>query len=257
MKKLLLLCTCMITISAAFAQKKSELIAQIDDLEGQLNQTQQELAEAKRSISSSTAKAETLETENVSLRDANATLLKNLSSFSELSRKNSENVTKTLAALQRKEKQLSGITDMIASSDSTSVVLLTRIKQTMGENANANVDNGTVVLSKSLTKLFGSDTGLELTEEGKTWAAQVAKVLLASPNLTAQVEGLNITGEFGVTYDQATLVAKELVATLGVAADKIGVSVKDGNFKEGISISLQPDYKGFYDKVKTDIKASN
>ncbi|SHG27471.1 hypothetical protein [Flagellimonas flava] len=257
MKKRLLLCSCLLITISGFAQKKSELFAQIDELKTQISETEQELAKAKREISSSNAKAEALETENVSLRDANATLLKNLSNFSELSKKNSENVTKTLAALERKEKQLSGISDQIASSDSTSIVVLTRIKQTMGENSNANVADGAVVLSSSLNKLFGSDTGLELTDEGKLWLSQVAKVLLASPNRTAQVEGLNITGEFGVTYDQANVVTKELVNNLQVPNDRIGTSVKDGNFKEGISISLQPDYKGFYDKAKSDLKATN
>lgn len=257
MKKRLLLCSCLLITISGFTQKKSELFAQIDELKTQISETEQELAKAKREISSSNAKAEALETENVSLRDANATLLKNLSNFSELSKKNSENVTKTLAALERKEKQLSGISDQIASSDSTSIVVLTRIKQTMGENANANVADGAVVLSSSLNKLFGSDTGLTLTDEGKLWLSQVAKVLLASANRRAQVEGLNITGEFGVTYDQANVVTKELVNTLQVPHDRLAISVKDGNFKEGISISLQPDYKGFYDKAKSDLKATN
>lgn len=257
MKKQLLFLFSVLICTIGMAQKKSELFAQIDDLEAQLGEVQQELAEAKRDISSSNAKAEALESENVGLRDANATLLKNLSSFSELSKKNSENVTKTLAALERKEKQLSGITDMIASGDSTSIVLLTRIKQTMGENANANVSEGAVILSSSLTKLFGSDTGTALTDEGKLWVSQIAKVLLVSPNLSAKVDGLNITGEFAVTYDQASAVAKELVGTLSVPLEKVDVAVKDGNFKEGVAVSLQPDYKAFYDKVKTDIKATN
>ena len=256
MKKQLLLLLCLSLTTISFAQKKSELFAQIDDLKSNIQEVEQQLAKAQREISSSNAKAEALESENVGLRDANATLLKNLGSFSELSKKNSENVNRTLEALERKEEQLSGITDMFASSDSTTIVLLTRIKQTMGENANANVADGTVVLSNSLTKLFGSDTGLDLTEEGKVWLSQLAKVIQASPNVHAQVEGLNITGEFGVTYDQTTVVTKELVGTLGVSIDRLGISVKDGNFKEGIAISLQPDYKGFYDKAKADLKTA-
>lgn len=256
MKKPLLLICSLFVVTLSFSQKKSELFAQIDDLEAQVSEIQQQLAEAKREISSSTAKASTLEAENVGLRDANATLLKNLSSFSELSKKNSENVNNALQALERKEQQLRGVTDMISSSDSTAIVLLTRIKQTMGENANPNVTDGAVVLTQSLNKLFGSDTGTTLTEEGKIWLSQLAKIILASPNVHAQVEGLNITGEFGVTYDQASVAAKELVTTLTVPVDKVGVSVKDGNFKEGVSVSLQPDYKDFYDKAKSNLKSA-
>ncbi|KQC29006.1 hypothetical protein [Flagellimonas eckloniae] len=256
MKKLLPTLGFLILTTIGFSQKKSELLAQIEDLKTEKSGVEQELAKAKREISSSKATAETFESENASLRDANATLLQNLSSFSELSKKNSENVNATLAALSRKEKQLSGISDMIASSDSTSIVLLTRIKQTMGENANPNISDGAVVLSKGLTTLFGSDTGTELTEEGKSWLTQIAKVLLASPNLKAEVEGLNMTGEFGVTYDQAATVTKELVVTLGIPSSSVGISAKDGNFKEGIAISFSPDYKGFYTKAKESVKTN-
>ncbi|WP_190808853.1 hypothetical protein [Flagellimonas sp. S3867] len=250
MKKHLPIILCLLFTTVGFAQKKSELFAQIEELKTNIQDVEQQLAKKKREVSSSNAKAETLEIENVSLRDANATLLKNLSSFSELSKKNSENINKTLAALERKEKQLSVLNEMIASDDSTAIVLLSRVKQTLGEGANADVSDGAIVISNSLTKLFGSDTSSDLTDEGKTWLANVAKVLIANPALKTQIEGLNITGDFGVTLDQAASVSKELMGTLKVAADVLNVSVRDGNFKEGIVIKMQPDHKGFYDRAK-------
>ncbi|SNZ00087.1 hypothetical protein [Flagellimonas pacifica] len=250
MKRKLPIILCLILTTVGFSQKKSELFAQIDDLKTNIKSVEQELAETKRKVSSSKAKAETLEIENVSLRDANATLLKNLSSFSELSKKNSENVNKTLAALSRKEKQLSVLNEMIASNDSTAIVLLSKVKQTLGEGANADVNEGAIVISNSITNLFGSDTSTDLTDEGKTWLANVAKVIIANPTLKTQIEGLNITGEFAVTLDQTASVSKELIGALQVPADAIGISVKDGNFKEGVAIRLQPDHKGFYDRAK-------
>ena len=242
--------------TGVFAQRKSDLIAEIDNLKSKISELEQELAKAKREISSSNAKAETLETENIGLRDANATLLGNLSNFSELSKQNSENVNRAMGALARKEKQLSGINDMISANDSTAIVSLTRIKQTLGENANVNVAEGVIIISSKLDALFGSDTSTELTETGKAWLANVSKVIKANPAFRTQVEGLNITGEFGPTFDQAAAVAKELVGMLQVPADQVGVSVKDGNFKEGINIKLQPDYKGFYAKAKESAKAA-
>ncbi|WP_136465729.1 hypothetical protein [Flagellimonas onchidii] len=250
MKRQLLVVLCLLTASIGFSQKKSELFAQIEELKTDLQDTQQQLAETKRKVSSSEAKAETLEVENVGLRDANATLLKNLSSFSELSKKNSENVNKTLAALERKEKQLSVLNEMIASNDSTAIVLLTKVKQTLGEDANADVSEGAIIISNSLTNLFGSDTSTDLTDTGKAWLTNVSKVIIANPTLKTEIEGLNITGEFGVTLDQTASVSKELIGTLNVPAGALNVSVKDGNFKEGIVIKLQPDHKGFYNRAK-------
>jgi len=165
-------------------------------------------------------------------------------------------VDRAMAALARKERQLSGINDMISANDSTAIVSLTRIKQTLGENAKVSVEGGVVVISNSLNTLFGSDTSDKLTEEGKTWLAGVADIIKSNPSFKAEVEGLNITGEFGSTYDQVASVASELVTNLEVPAQNIGISAKDGNFKEGINIRLQPDYKGFYAKAKESAKAT-
>ncbi len=238
------------------AQKKSELFAQIEQLKSEKQGLEQELSKANREISSSKATAEALQTENVSLRDANATLLKNLTSFSELSKKNSENVNKTLQALQQKERQLSGINEMIAANDSTAIVLLTRVKQILGDGANADFSEGDVIISGSLNTLFGSDTSVELSEAGSSWVAKVAEVLRANPNRKPEVVGLNITGEFGITYDQASVVAKTLTDTHTIPAEKLSISVQDGNFKEGISIKLRPDYEAFYGTVKESVKTS-
>lgn len=256
MKKKLPIILFLVLTATAFAQRKSDLIAEIDDLKSKISEVEQELAKAKREISSSTAKAEALEAENAGLRDANATLLGNLSNFSELSKQSSDNVDRAMAALARKEKQLSGINNMISANDSTAIVSLTRIKQTLGENANVSVAEGTVIISSSLDNLFGSDTSSELTETGKAWLANVAKVILANPNFKTEVEGLNITGEFGPTFDQVASVSKELVGNLAVPSGSIMISARDGNFKEGINIKLQPDYKGFYARAKESAKAT-
>ena len=254
--KLPILLVLLLFSGVALGQKKSELFAQIEELKSEKDSLKQELATVKREVSSSKAKAETLETENVSLREANATLLKNLTSFSELSKKSSENVNKTLEALGQKEKQLNDINKMIASNDSTAIVALTQVKKTLGENTNANFSEGDIILSGSLNSLFGSDSSTELTEGGNEWLARVAEIIKANPNRKTEIVGLNITGEFGATYDQAIAVTKRLTDSLGVATEKLSTSVQDGNFKEGIAIKLRPDYEGFYGKVKENVKVA-
>ena len=241
---------------STFSQKKSELFAEIDNLKSQISEVQQELAKAKREISSSNARAEAMEVENAGLRDANATLLGNMGNFSQLSKQSSDNVDRAMAALARKERQLSNISDMISANDSILITSLTRVKQNMGENANVGIADGAIVVSNKLDVLFGSDTGIELSEEGKAWLANVAKSIQANPAFTAQVEGLNITGEFGPTYDQVSAVSKEFSGALGVPAEKITLLARDGNFKEGLNIRLQPDYKGFYTKAKEGAKGA-
>lgn len=254
MKKNLLLIALLCSSTISFSQRKSDLIAQIDELRMELTNVEQELAQAKREISSSNAKAETLVAENAGLRDANATLLQNLGNFSELSKQNTKNVNRAMEALAQKEKQLSGINDMISANDSTAIVSLTRIKQTLGENTNVNVSGGTIVIANSLNGLFGSDTSLELSEEGKAWLSNVAKVIMGNPNFQVDIEGLNITGEFGPTFDKVSAVGKALVEQSKVPSHKLSLSAVDGNFREGINIKLQPDYKAFYSEAKSSVK---
>jgi len=255
MKRIIPLALLLSIATSAFGQRKSELFAEIDTLKTRISQVEQELAKANREISAANAEAEALRSENETLRDANATLLGNMSNFSQLSKQNSDNVDRAMEALARKERQLSGINDMISANDSTAIVSLTQIKKTLGENAKVGVQGGIVVISNSLNALFGSDTGSELTEEGKTWLAGVANVIKANPNFKAEIEGLNITGEFASTYNQVSAVASELVTSQEVTAESITVTAKDGNFKEGVNIKLQPDYKGFYAKAKESVKA--
>lgn len=242
--------------TSAFSQKKSELLAQLQVQNEQIKYLEQEVTMAKRKVSSSQAEAEALKSENTGLRDANASLLRNLGSFSQLSQKNSENVNKTLVALEHKERQLSKINTIMTTNDSTAVVTLVQTRQLLGESARVEGAEGTVVLSNSLYTLFGSDTSSELTEAGKAWLEKVAKIILAYPGFTTQVEGLNSTGEFETTFDLATAIAKELAVALQIPVERLTVTVKDGNFKEGIRIKLQPDYEGFYTTVKEGVKST-
>lgn len=241
---------------SAFSQKKSELLTQLEVQKEQIKYLEQQVNEAKRKVSSSRAEAQALRSENTGLRDANASLLRNLGSFSQLSQKNSENVNKTLVALEQRERQLSKINTIMTTNDSTAVVVLVQTKQLLGESVRVEGAEGTVVLSNSLPALFGSDTSFKITEAGKAWLEKVAKIILAYPGFTTQVEGLNSTGEFEVTFNLATAIAKELAGALQIPVERLAVIVKDGNFREGIRIKLQPDYEGFYNTVKEGVKAT-
>lgn len=256
MKKLLFLLVFFTAFTALQAQRKSELFAQIETLKSEKDTLSQALAKAERSILAAEAKAETFEMENASLRDANATLLKNLTSFSELSKKNSENVNKTLLALQQKEQQLSGINQTISSNDSTAIVMLGRVQQKLGDKGSADFADGAIVMGNSLNTLFGDDSSTTLTEKGTAWLETISEIIATYGDRQMEVVGLNITGEFGPTYDKATVIAKALVETYKIKAERVGLSVQDGNFKEGISIKMIPDYKKFYNMVKESVKAS-
>ncbi|AKA36454.1 hypothetical protein [Flagellimonas lutaonensis] len=254
MKKITLLVLMnVLMLSTLQAQRKSELLAEIDTLRTKLRMVEDSLAKYQRIASANEAQAKTLQNQNESLREANATLMKNLNSFSEISSKNSETVNKALASLKEKEQQMKLITNTFSSNDSSAIALITKGKQTLGEDAKLGTGNGTVVIGNSLASLFGSDTATTLAPESGEWLNRIAQFLNLAPDRKVVVQGLNITGEFGLTLQQVTAVASALIENHNVAPERIQIEVRDGNFKEGINIRLEPDHEDFYKKVKESL----
>lgn len=242
------------TVFTMEAQKKKDLLDEIAMLKDSITNLNDSISKASRQVNVSVSKAALFEKENVELRDANATLLKNLSSFSQISKQNTETVNKALASLKAKEGQLQFITDNFSQNDSTAIGILTQAKQTLGPDAKIGISNGDVIISNSMDFLFENDQDTTLTEAARTFLPKVAQILIANPGRQVFVEGLNITGEFGLTYQQSFSVANALMTAEGIKPENLNILVKDGNFKEGINIRLTSNKEEFYAQLKEEFK---
>lgn len=255
---LLLFCFVLISTPALLqAQKKSELLAEIQTLRSQLDSVKGLVTDAQRNERLSVAKAASYETQVQELQAANATLLKNLNSFAEVSNKNSQNINTTLATLEEKEGQLKYINDAIASNDSTAIVVLTNAKQSLGEEAKIGVSNGALVISKDLASLFGDGTKAVVEGSAEAWLGKVAGILSANPGQAITIEGLSMTGELNLAASQAAAVAAVLQNKFSVDPNRITALGKDGNFKEGINLKIHPKYDAFYLMVRENMKNGN
>ncbi len=241
-------------LSTIQAQKKSELIEQNQDLKFKLDSISKMVSTSQRNEKLANQRSDEYQSQVTELQDANATLMKNLNSFAALSSQNSENINKTLATLERKEKQLKGITDAVASNDSTAVVVLTNAKQVLGENAKVGVTDGSVIISEKLDFFFADGVGLNPSNESKGWLENVAKVVNANPKSTITVASLNITGEMNIALQQAAAIASILIKDFGVNGERVIAVGQDGGLRESLQIKFQPDYKAFYDMAKGDVK---
>lgn len=254
---LLILCFTFTTSSFLYAQKKSELIKEIQDLKTELDSTKALVADARKNERIGLARAESFKAQVTELQDANATLLKNLNSFAEVSNKNSENINMALAKLAEKENQLKAINNAITSNDSTAVVVLTNAKQTLGENARIGVSNGSVIISSSLESLFGETPGFAVNDSGVAWLEKIAAILKANDNVSVTIEGLSMTGELDLAAQQASAIGTVLQKQFSIDPKRINSLGKDGNFKEGINLKIHPNYNQFYLMVKENMKSSN
>lgn len=251
---LLVFCLTLFTVTTLQAQKKSELIAQIDDLESQLNAMKSEVSKARNNEKIAAAQSESFQTQVTELQDANTTLMQNLNSFAEVSNKKSNTVTSAMASLEAKENQLKLIKNTISSNDSTTIVILTNAKQTMGENAKIGVSEGKVIISSKLQSLFGSDTGTTLAPTAEAWVEKIANVLTANPTTGVTIEGLSMTGDLNVPAQQAAALSAILQSKFAIAAERITTLGRDGNLREGIQISIHPKFDQFYLMVREEMK---
>lgn len=251
---LLLLCFVFFAALSIQGQKKSDLIDQIDILRSQLDSVKSMVADARKNEKIAIAQSESYSTQVTELQDANNTLMQNLNSFAEVSNKNSNIVTSAMASLEAKEKQLKAIKDAIASNDSTTIVVLTNAKQTMGENAKIGVSEGAVVISSNLSSLFGSDTATELIPEAEPWAEKIANVLMANPETAVTIEGLSMTGDLNTPALQASALSTILQSKYAIAPERITTLGRDGNLKEGVQVSIHPPFNKFYLMVREEMK---
>lgn len=258
MRKKLLSCLLIITsIATINAQKKSELLEEIDLLNTKLDSVKSVVLEARKNEKIGVSRAASFEEQVKDLQDANATLLKNLNSFAEVSSKNSSAINQALSSLEQKENQLKFIIDRIASNDSTAIVVLTNAKQTLGEEAKIAVSNGAVIISASLDMLFGGSSNTEITTTSEPWIEKFAGILKANPKLLVTIEGLTMTGELDLAAAQANTISGLLQKNYEIDPGRIVTLGKDGNFKEGINLKLHPNYTQFYLMVKENMKNGN
>ncbi len=248
-----LVCLLVLASNPLCAQKKSELQSEISSLRHRLDSVQALVKTAQNNEKMSNTRAQSFEEQIMELQSANATLLQNLNNFAQVSNTNSSNINRTLASLQDKERQLKSINEAIARFDSTAIVVLTNTKQTLGENARISVVQGAVHVMADLTLLYGSSDQSDLTPEGVIWLEKVALILNSNPDMALSIEGLSMTGDLDLATTQAAAVGTAL-QNYGIAPDRIRITGKDGNFKEGVLLNMHPKFQQFYLMVRENMK---
>lgn len=244
MKKITLLTFVILMItSISFAQRKSDLLFQIENLKDSIAKTNTSLAEAKKSEKVSLAKSELFESQATELQEANKSLLNNLKSFTQVSSQNSKNMERTLVALQTKEAQLSILESTFSKNDSTAIVILTNAKQTLGENASVTVTNGEVVITENTQNLLDASKS-KVSVNGESFLEKLAKILLANQN-----SQLTITGK----TDGLIQITNSLITTYSIVPERISLNFVSTEVAP-VLFKINPNYPSFYTRVREHVK---
>ncbi len=252
-----------------FAQKKKDLLIEIDTLKSELQFTKNSLSESRKNEKVSLARMESAESQLGELRDANAALLKNLKGFTEISNKNSETIENALKSLNEKERQLKVVNEALSSTDSTTLAVFTLFKGSLEGSAKTSVKNGAVVISIPNLVLFGeNDHNYSVAEEAQPILAKLAKAINTYPDIRITIEGNSNALEFkdaslidnwDLSARQAAAVARALQNKHSVNPKRMDALGKSKYNSESVvetvtEIIVQPNFDRFYAVIKESMK---
>ena len=126
------------------------------------------------------------------LKNTNAALLNNVGDLATLSKKEAENLEKSLESIQEKDMQIRSLNDAITKKDSVTLALVTSLKSSLGNlndgDIEVNVEKGVVFISISDKLLFSSGSDV-VYDQAKTVLGKVAKVVNDKPEIDILIEG--------------------------------------------------------------------
>ncbi len=269
MKRIFLFATVLlISTTSVHAQKKKDLLDEIDKLRKELKTTKAELNDSRKKEKATLTQVETMKVQVKDLKETNATLLKQMSGFTELSNQKAKNLETSLESLKQKDLQLKTITDAISKSDSARLAILTVFKNSLGGDANIGVKNGTVILTLANTTLFGEDDkSYAIQDKAKGMLGKIATALNSKPNLKIVVEGnsnaLNfkdksISDNWDLSSKQAAALVRTLQKDFKVDPKRMNVLGKSEYGSDSIEtttrILIDPKFDEFYGVIKENMK---
>lgn len=237
----------------SFAQKKSELIEQVNELSTELRTTKTTLGETQRNLNIAEAKAKSMEEQLNEVKTINESLLENLNTMITTSTERSSNIGKTLEALQLKEEQIKFINDAYSANDSIALLVLTDLKNTLGEDARISVENSAVSVLIDNSFLFGSKANNNsVGAPGKDFLGKIAASIKKYPMLAISIES-TVTDNWELSTNRASAVAETLQNSYQVAPERLLALGKSGS-SEAIYIHFSPKLHSFYFNVREKLK---
>ena len=209
-----------------------------------------------------------LHVKNKELKESNTSLLTNMGSFTELSKKKTQNLENSLLSLKEKDKQLNVINDAIAKTDSTKLATLQLLKQAVGEKGDSGVNiavgSRAVSVTLSNTYLFGDAKSDKISEDAKSTLEGIAKVLTAKPDLHAFIQGNTSAGSdekdnWERSAKQAMALATLLQTEHTIEADRLHIEANGAqgptNFDNMTLVTvMNTTADDFYSEVKGVMK---
>jgi chemotaxis protein MotB len=223
MKKIMLLsATFALLLSSCVSQKKYA------ELQAQQQETQDKLNTATVKLNSCLDEKERLNQQIGQLSNQNSALLNNVGDLATLSKKEAENLERSLESIKEKDMKIQRMQDAITKKDSVTLALVTSLKGVLGnmndEDIQINVEKGVVYVSISDKLLFESGK-YNVTQRAKEVLGKVAQVVKNKPSIEFMVEGHTDDQPIrnAVLQDNWDLSVKRATSVVRVLQEEFGV----------------------------------
>ncbi|WP_079736114.1 OmpA/MotB family protein [Salegentibacter salegens] len=223
MKRIMLLsATAVILFSSCVSNKKYA------ELEDKQKQTQDELNTATIKLNACLEDKQNLNQQISRLNNTNAALLNNVGDLATLSKKEAENLERSLESIKEKDLAIKSMRDAITKKDSVTLALVTSLKGALGnmadEDIEINVEKGVVYVSISDKLLFDSGR-YNVTDRAKEVLGKVATVVKNKPDIEFMVEGHTDDKAIKTSMfeDNWDLSVKRATSVVRILQDEFGV----------------------------------
>jgi len=223
MKKIMLFtATAALLLSSCVSQKKYA------ELEAQQRETQDQLNTATVKLNACLEDKNRLNETIGRLNNQNSALLNNVGDLATLSKKEAENLERSLESIKEKDLTIQRMQDAINKKDSVTLALVTSLKGVLGnmsdEDIQINVEKGVVYVSISDKLLFASGK-YNVTDQAKVVLGKVAQVVKNRPEIEFMVEGHTDDQSIrnAVLQDNWDLSVKRATSVVRVLQNEFGV----------------------------------
>ncbi|PIV17194.1 MAG: hypothetical protein COS42_06095, partial [Flavobacteriales bacterium CG03_land_8_20_14_0_80_35_15] len=170
------------------------------------------------------------------LKKSNDALLDNLGNMASLSRKEAENLEKSLENIKEKDLHIRTMQDAITRRDSITLALVTSLKGVLDDindpDIEVNVEKGVVYVSLSDKLMFDSGS-YKVSNKAKVVLGKVAKIVNSRPEINIMVEGHTdnvsiktdaIEDNWDLSTKRASSVVRVLQNDYNVAPDRMSAA---------------------------------
>lgn len=279
-KVLILLGVISVMLTSCVSQKKYQALEeQHKNTQDLLNSATVRLNLCQEERAAFQAKALSLESQVASLNATNKDLIRTVGEFTDLTRKGSENLSKSLESLKEKDLTIRKLQDALTRRDSVNLALVQSLKGAIGnlddQDIEISVEKGVVFVNISDKLLFASGS-YNITPRAREVLGKVALVIKNKPDFEFMVEGHTddvpirrpgIQDNWDLSVLRATAVVRLLQTEFGVTPSRMTAagrgeyvpvasnSSEDGKAKNRRTrIVVLPKLDQFYNMIEEGMK---